>query len=459
MSFSGFAATIVLTRTLGQSRYGTYIVVLSVLGWVAMATQFGIPMAIRKRVSEDSESNYVLSGLVVQFAMYLVVIICLWLAQPYLNRFMRIDATGVLILMLAVRIGVVLIRAILEGQHLVHVSSLLSPVEWLSRSVVQVALVVSGFGIAGAFAGYIVGAFVATVIGTYFISIPKTQPSRKSILQLKEYAQFSWLGSIKGRTFMSMDTIILAIFVSNNFIAVYKIAWDLAGIFAIFGGSIRRTLFPEISSISSKTASQEKIAGMLRVSLAYSGLIIIPGLIGATLVGDVILTIYGSKFETGYFILLILTFARLLHGYMAQFVSVIDAIDRPDLTFYIHAVFVGVNIILNVGLTWIFGWYGAAAATAISSGLGLLLGYYYASQITDVVVPLDEIGKQWVAAGVMAAIVLAGRTFIGSSLSVVMLLVGVGASVYFGTLLVISQELRTTVNDNLPFSVPVLKYM
>ena len=456
MSFSGFVATIVLTRTLGQSRYGTYVVVLSVLAWTTMAAQLGLPQAIKKRISEVNEGNYVLSGAVAQFGLYGLLAVCLWVSRPYLNGFMGISATWVLIVMLGVRVSLVLVQTILDGQHLVHVSSILIPVEWTSRSIIQVGLVLSGFGIAGAFTGYVVGALVAALLGSYFITIPRGLPSKQEFRRLKSYAQFSWLGSITNRMFQSMDTLILAAFVSHSFVAIYEIAWNLASLFAIFGSSITRTLFPEMSKISSEQESKEEIAGLLRVSLAYSGLFIIPGLVGAILVGDVVLTIYGSGFETGYYILLVLTFARLLYGYSRQFLSTIDAVDRPDLTFYTNAGFVGSNLALNVILVWQFGWYGAAVATTVSTTISLLGGFYFANQIIDITIPVAEIAKQCLAAAVMAIAVLAGRVLLGNTIPVVVFLVGSGAAVYFAMLVVLSEEFRETVEDNLPFRIPLL---
>lgn len=456
MSISGFIATIALTRTLGQERYGAYVVVLSVLAWVAIAGELGLPQAIRKRVSESSEGNYVATGAIAQLGLFAGVAVCLWFTRSYLNKFMEVNATWILIIMLGVRLLLSFLKAVLDGQLLVHITSVLSPVEWASRSIVQVVLVLSGFGIAGAFAGYIVGAIVAAVIGAYFVTVPSTLPSRRDFFRLRSYAQFSWLGSIKGRTFMSMDTLILAVFVSNSLIAVYEVAWNLASLFAIFGVSIRKTLFPEISKLSSEGEIDGEISGLLRVSLAYAGLFIIPGLVGGAIVGDVVLTIYGSGFEIGYYILLVLTFARLIYGYMGQFLTTINAIDRPELTFRINAVFVSVNLVLNILLTWRFGWYGAAGATSASAGIGLLLGYYYANQVIDVVIPLREIGKQCLAAGIMAGIVTFGRVMLGDSLPIIIVLVGVGAVVYFVTLLSISLEFRKKVRKNLPFGIPSL---
>ncbi|WP_138007367.1 oligosaccharide flippase family protein [Halalkalirubrum salinum] len=455
MSVSGFIATIVLTRTLGQNQYGIYVVVLSVLSWVAIAGKLGIPEAIRKRISEVNEGNYVIAGALAQLCIYIVLVLFLWLSRPYLNKFMGIQATWILILMLLAHLFIEFIRVVLDGQHLVHVSSILVPVEWTSRSIVQVALVLTGFGITGAFVGYIAGAVVAVAIGFYFIDIPNNVPSRKEFTRLRSYAQFSWLSSVKGRTFLSMDTIVLAVFVSNSLIAVYEIAWNLASLFSTFGGSISQTLFPEMSEKASEGDSEAEIAGLLRVSLAFSGLFVIPGLIGGAIVGDIVLTIYGPGFDSGYYILLILTFARLLYGYMSQFVSTINALNHPELTFYINIIFVLINTVLNIGLTWQYGWYGAAVATTVSAGLGLFLGYHYARKITKVIIPISEIAKQFTAGGIMAGIVLSGRILLGDSLLRVIGLVCLGAIVYFITLLILSREFRTTVQENLPFRVPV----
>lgn len=453
MSVSGFFATIALTRILGQRQYGTYVVVLSVLAWTTMAAQFGLPQAIRKRVSEADGGNYVYAGAILQFLLYVVLAGCLWIARPYITDFVGIDAAPVVIAMLGVRLALRFVQVVLDGQQLVHVSSLLIPVEWSSRSIVQVSLVVSGVGIAGAFAGYVAGATVAVLVGLYFIDVPRTMPARDEFTSLRSFAQFSWLGSIKSRMFQSMDTLVLAVFVSHSLVAVYEVAWNLASLFAIFGSSIARTLFPEMSGISANSEDTSKIAGLLRVSLAYSGLFIIPGLVGSALVGDIILTIYGDGFRTGYRILLVLTFARLLYGYSRQFLSTIDALDRPKLTLYINVAFVGTNLLLNVLLTWRFGWYGAATATTVSSAISLAGGYYYARRLVNVTVPIGEISRQWLAALLMAGIVVAGRTLVGDSLPAGIVLVAVGGGVYFAALTALSEEFRTTVDDNIPFDI------
>jgi O-antigen/teichoic acid export membrane protein len=227
----------------------------------------------------------------------------------------------------------------------------------------------------------------------------------------------------------------------------------LASIFAIFSISIQRTLFPEISKIASQTDKESEVSRLLREGLTYAGLFIIPGIVGSALIGDIVLSVYGEGFSTGYYILLILAFARLLYGYQGQFVNLIDGVNRPELTFRINVVFVLVNLVLNVFLTAYFGWYGAAAATTVSAGVGTILGLYYTTTLIKVDIPLVEIGKQVLAAGLMAIVVLPGRLLMEPSLVGAVVLAGIGAAAYFSSLLLLSQKFRSTVRHNLPLSL------
>lgn len=450
----GFFATVVLTRTLGQDRYGIYVIIISVLSWAIVVGDPGISVAVKKRISEATDGNYVVAGITTQFCFYLLVVFGLWVFRNQINSFMDFQGTWILIILLSFRLAANFIQVVLDGQQLVHISSVLTPVESASRSIAQICLVLAGTGVIGALAGYAVGAIAGTIVGIYFVSVHISKPTKREFLELKSYAQFSWLSRIRGRTFLSMDTLILAVFVSNGLVAAYEIAWNLASLFSIFSSSIRRTLFPEISELSSQNEPDSEVSELLRVSLLYSGLFIIPGLVGGALVGDVVLRIYGSGFTQAYYILLILTFARLLYGYQGQFLTVLNAIDKPNITFRINIVFVITNLVLNLILTSQYGWYGAAVATTISATVGLSMSYLYTRNIMTVPVPLAEVGKQCVAAFAMAVAVFPLRIVFGERLPIVIGIIGIGAGIYFATLLSISKEFRTAVLNNIPIEIP-----
>lgn len=455
VSFSGFFGTVVLTRFLGKEQYGTYVVVISVVAWAAVAGNLGVSSAVKKRVSENDGVDYVVPGALTQLGLYVLVAAALWLIRPSLNDYMGIEGTGILIVLLFAHLAVAFVTSVLDGQHKVHISSTLKPLQRTVQSVAQVVLVIGGLGIIGAFAGYFVGAIIAVLVGAYFVRTKLYIPSLNEFDRIRTYAQFSWFAHIRGRTFLSMDTVILAFFVTNSVVGGYKAAWNLASIFATFSLALRRTLFPEISALASEDGNEDKIAGLFREGLTYAGLLIIPGVVGSALLGDIILSVYGEGFASGYYVLIILGVARLLYGYQGQFLNTIDALDYPHLTFRINVVFVGLNVLLNVALAAEFGWYGAAAATTISAAVGTALGFRYLSSLIEVPLPVREVAYQLMAAGVMAALVLPGRLLLTDSLPVSVILAGFGALVYVTTLLAISRKFRKTVDDNLPFALPL----
>jgi O-antigen/teichoic acid export membrane protein len=455
VSFSGFFGTVVLTRFLGKEQYGTYVVVISVLTWAAVAGNLGISSAVKKRVSENDGVDYVVPGAISQLVLYALVVAVLWVSRPILNDYMGIEATGIVIVLLLVYLAVGFVTSVLDGQHKVHVSSILQPLQKTVQSIAQVVLVLGGLGIIGAFVGYFVGAVSAILVGAYFVRTNLRVPSLDDFDRLRTYAQFSWFAHIRGRTFLSMDTIILAFFVTNSVVGGYKAAWNLASIFATFSIAIQRTLFPEMSALASQDGNEDEIRGLFRESLTYAGLLIIPGVVGSALLGDIILRVYGEGFASGYYVLVILGVARLLYAYQGQFVNTIDALDYPNLTFRINVVFVSVNLVLNVVLAAEFGWYGAATATTISAAVGTTLGFWYLSDLVEVPIPSREIANQLFAALLMAGVVLPGRLTLEDSLPIGVALAGVGAAVYFTTLLAISQKFRKTVDDNLPFQLPL----
>mgnify|MGYP006914275806 CR=1 FL=1 len=64
-------------------------------------------------------------------------------------------------------------------------------------------------------------------------------------------------------------------------------------------------------------------------------------------------------------------------------------------------------------------------------------------------IPFTEVGKQLIAGGIIAVVVVGGRLLVGESLTVVVL-VTVGGGTYFAALWGLSSEFRTTVASNLP---------
>lgn len=465
-SLSGFVATLYVARLLGAAPLGVYNLAIGVVSWLAVVSNIGVSGAISKRVSEGKDQDsYAIAGIGLVAVLAVVVSIGVLLFRTRINAYVGHPNAAVFIVLILVLVVVSsVVNAVLTGLHLVHVQGFLSPVKTGSRGVFQIVAVAASLGITGLFLGYLAGIGLAVIIGLYAISRNLTianVPDRHHFRSLIEFAKFSWLGGLQSRMFNYTDIIVLGFFVSSAFIGIYAVAWNIAQFLMLFSGALKSTLFPEISSISSQKDPQAA-ADLIRQSLVHGGLFLIPGVVGAGIVGERILRIYGSEFTQGAVVLFVLVLANLFMGYQNQILSALEAVDRPDLSFQVNIVFVLGNLSLNVVLIYLYGWTGAAVATAVSVAASLVLAYHYLSTVIDIDLPVVEITRQWLSALVMGGVVYGAVAIenavavVGYNLLTVVIAVGVGAGVYFAMLLTLSSQFRATVNRNLPVDLPYL---
>ncbi|WP_255192167.1 polysaccharide biosynthesis C-terminal domain-containing protein [Natronobeatus ordinarius] len=459
----GFVATIYFARVLGEEVLGFYALVLALVTWLTLVGSIGWTGAVTKRVSEGNEREaYATAGAIIIAALGVSVGIGVFLFREQVNVYVGRPVAGFVALIVLTVLFRSLLFSTLKGYHLVHIYAPLSTIKLGVRSVAQIALVFLGFGLTGLLVGYIAGGIFAIVVSVIVLRFRPAIPDREHFSSLFDYAKFSWLGSIRGRTFDQVDIVVLGFFVSAGLVGIYSVAWTLSKFLDIFGSAVSNTLFPEMSEIAAKN-EPESVSGLVEDGLAFGGLIIIPGLVGGTLLADRLMAIYGEGFVDGQVVLPILIASLLVYTYNKQLLNTLNAIDRPDLAFRANAVFIVSNLVLNVALVYTIGWVGAAIATASSAAIGLVFGFYYTRRHVGFSVPLEEISKQCVAALLMGVVVYAARV-IGEPHPIaayneifVVALVGLGALVYFLVLLTISSAFRTTVSRNLPFDVPLAR--
>lgn len=451
LSVTGFLATFAIARLLGAEVLGMYAAALALTFWINIPAS-AVGSAITKRLSEGADRSAYLSGgflLNVGFAVILGGVVSGILAAldglAMLQGRAIQDLTAVWWLIGPLIAGNVLFLTVingLQGQKRVELSGIVKAGERVLRTAIQIGAILAGAAFVGIVAGHVVALMVGAAVGLMLYEVRPTRPTREHLRSLVSFARYAWLGTLKTRTFGWMDTIVLAMFVQASLIGIYDVAWNIASLLALLSGSIRQTLFPEMSDIS-VDGDYERVHHYLDEALAFTGLLIIPGLFGAAVVGDLILKIYRPEFVQGATVLVALVLARTLAVYGAQLLNAINAVDRPDIAFRINFAFVAVNMTLNVLLVWQFGWYGAAVATTVSAALLLVLSFRsLATLIGRPSIPLGEVGRQIVGSTVMAGVVLALRPVVPENHYTTVGLVAVGVGVYGAVLLALSPRVR-----------------
>jgi O-antigen/teichoic acid export membrane protein len=453
-SVLGFLATVYFARTLGSDILGKYFLVVALISWLSVPTN-GIKSAITKRVSEGTDQGSLLvAGFILNSLIAGVVAVATLLFGSQINSYIGADVSHLFPILFAGQVLFGFVQAGLSGQHMVANAGVLKTFDRLIRVIVQVYLVFAGYQVTALVGGEAVAVLLSAIVGLLWFRIEFEMPSIAHFKHLLNYGKYSWLGHLKGKAFVWMDTIVLSLFVGPGLIAVYEIAWRLSSVLILVSVAVGQTLFPEMSKVAAD-GNEEELLELLEEGLFAAGLFVIPGLFGALVLGEKILEIYGSEFIQGGLVLIILIIARGIDAYGTQFETLINAFDRPDLMFRVNAVFVATNVVLNLLLVYFIGWVGAAVATATSSIVITLLSYHYVSELLErPPVPVAGIGSQITAGLLMLAGIWTVRQFVSwSSPYATVGLVLIGAVLFFSAMTAFSHRFREKVITVLPNSV------
>lgn len=466
----GFVSTLYFARVLGAEVLGIYALILTVVGWLIIVGKLGIGGAAVKRISEGEDQGEYLSAVLIWLValsgiLSIIVILAESTLQGYIEEFDEYVALSVIWFILGiifVRFFSSTVRLTLRGERKVHIAGLLQPVNVGGKSLLQIGFVLAGFSLLGMLVGYILGSLIVGLVGLYWITIRPRRPAKHHFESLFRYAKFSWLGGLQSRSFNEVDILVLGFFVQTSLVGVYSVAWSIATFLQLFSSAIRTTIFPEISYTSAQE-SEQAAATMVEDALSYTGLIAIPGLVGGLILDERLMRLYGPEFIQGTTVLWLLISATLVYSFQDQLMNALNGLNRPDLAFRINLVFIALNAGLNILLIWQFGIEGAAVATLFSAIVGLVLAYYTLQLLIDFRVPLTEPARQIVSAVFMGIVVFGGNEIIeradliNNNFLILFLLVGIGATLYFLTLLVISPQFRATVDRNIPMKLPYVR--
>ena len=455
-SLIGFLATLYFARVLGAEILGYYALTIALASWIQLGGNLGISGAIEKRISEGTDTKEFVGAGVLLIGIFVVLSgIGILISSNLINKYVGRNVAGFVVMLVTSGLGLSLVNSVLNGQKSVHISGLLNPVRELTRVSTQVALVFLSLGLGGLLIGQAVGWFIGIVIGAKYINIGFSRPAKEHLKSLYEYSKYSWIGNLKSRVFNDVDMLILGFFVPASLVGVYSVVWGITVMLMTFNKSISGTLFPEISQADAQ-GEPETVASLITDGIRYTGLLLIPGVVGGSILSDRLLLLYGPEFSQGTAVIGFLLLAVLLYGYAHQLLNSLNAIGRPDLTFRINITFITFNAVSNLVLIQIIGWIGAALTTMLSAAIGLILSFKSLQREVRFAVPKKEIFKQIIAAIIMGCIVYMGNGIentygiISQNTVTVLILVFAGALFYFATLIIISSKFRRTIHKNIP---------
>jgi O-antigen/teichoic acid export membrane protein len=191
----------------------------------------------------------------------------------------------------------------------------------------------------------------------------------------------------------------------------------------------------------------------LENALAYCGLLTVPIFFGAIAMPvEIVQTVFGAEFTPAWTALVGLALFQVLNGYAAPFESIVSGIDKVRYQFGVSTLILFIHAPLAIFLGLQYGLIGVVGATIVGEIVRLTAYQFLSEQLLNTMIAPRPIATQLLAGGVMATVVYVTVEFfvVVQSWLWLLLVVGFGATIYFGVLAALSKHFRETLDNVLP---------
>jgi O-antigen/teichoic acid export membrane protein len=317
---------------------------------------------------------------------------------------------------------------VLDGLKKFKEDSLISTGHYVLRLIFSVLLVIFGFGLDGAVAGYIISVAIGTVVQYYLLRqvISISGKATESLSEMLSFGFYFGLVSIAGSFTLWTDSVMIGIFVGTTAVGVYRIAVSLSTAASSLLNGISKVTFPYFTSAE---AEGKDSINELNKALKYGLFISIPAMFGIILSAEgVVKATFGPQYMDSTLPLIILSYLVLDGVIVGLISSYLAAKKETKIIGHSSLIAAVLNVVLNLILIPVLGMVGAALTSIFSRlvNLGMILKW---SQ--------QRLGKRYefpitlplIGSVVMTAFLLLLKSFIDPTESIIHLLIFIGSGI------------------------------
>jgi stage V sporulation protein B len=391
--------SIIIARLLGPSNYGLYTLTFVAPSFFISIADAGMNAAlIRFPATLRSQGDFLASNRVIRLGFMLKLslsvtafIICYFggdmIATTLLNRpglTPYLQLAGLLIIFQAIFdaasnsfIGLDLMQYSASTQILYSVlKSLLAP-----------ALILLGFGISGAIAGYVTGILVAGIVGTgiLFTKYARSRETaiRKQAVKLSALIDYSlplYVAAIFSVLLTQYQNLVLARLATNTEIGNFNAAWSFNMLLSVLAAPISTAIFPMFSKMNPQSQRVDLSRAFL-LAVKYSALILTPASVAVMVFSqDLMVLTYGRGYVLAPQYVTILSALYLLTGLGLTVIgSFLNGVAATRTVLKMNALTLAAYLPLGPVFTWLWGPYGLLIAFILSTLTSTLYGISKAS--------------------------------------------------------------------------------
>jgi O-antigen/teichoic acid export membrane protein len=402
----GFLGTIYYARELGPAIIGTFFLMQSLIGILAIPGDLGVQKAVEKRISGKGDKNKLLtaSGILLLLSFSVVFVIS-WSFMPDINDYLGVPVFGELIVMLFVTMISDLFISALRGELKIIHSAGIQAFQSVTILSVSIVLIIHDLEIYALILGIVIGKASSTLIAMYLSNIRIQQPQTKHYRSIFRFSKYNMFLRTSGQIYGWADVIIIGYFLSNSIVGIYEISWRISTLGILASAAISRVIFPNFSKLH-KEGDLHTISDYIPKTIVYSLILPIGMFFGSLVLSDKVLQIiYGEAFQAGALVLVILTAERVIHSFYSTFYDIVLAFDHPRKAFHISTASLLINIILNLLLVPLYGMEGAAIAVFVAYVVSATLYFRETRKYMGFSIPMLTILGMIISGTIMALVV------------------------------------------------------
>lgn len=412
--------TIAVARILGPSEYGLYTVALIFppllftairLGLDAAATRFAARLRSDGKEEEAVSFVYAMTifGVAIATASALVFVwLSGWIATSVVDR-PQLGAVIIPIGMLSVlgQAAFYITNLGMTGLGKFDKAGLTQALQGVTKLVTSVGLVVLGYGVTGAVAGYTISFVVTGGLGVVYIAwlakgrFPKEMKTDAGVGL--RYGFPIYLSTLIGRVVAPVISIALALKVANSQIGGYSVANTFTSLIALATYPIATALFP----LFSRRVDDYKVLGETYANaVRHTALLVIP-VTAFTMAfsGPLVATFYGNAYAFGASYVTLVAAMNLLAGVGSlAWDALLNGIGRTRDVLVTTALGSGVSVVGGVGLMVVAGVAGAIIGQTIGAVVSVAFGTWIVHRRLKAELSLARVWKFYVAAGLAAGL-------------------------------------------------------
>jgi len=377
---SGYVLNVFLARYFGPEIYGQFGVAMAMLVWVEFFVINGVPTAMQKFLSENSDNVAALVklGRRLQFGYVLAILLLFTAMTPLISAGLNDAALKQLLWIAAPDIVLYglywFYLGVHSGLYRFESQALVIVCYGIGKVASSIALVLMGAGIAGALIGNFLGSAAGLVIGVWLMRkinmLPATTTEHYS--RFTKFAVPVILYTLSINALLYIDLLFVKQSLPAAAAGYYTAAATIARApYFIFLG-LASTVLPALSRMLAQE-NLEAARNLLRHTMRLLFGLLVPVLIVISANADHIVEfLYSRAYDSAIPILRLLIAGIAMYTLLVVLCTIMSADGYPHRAFHISLGAAVIDVPLCLILVPKWGAQGAAMATLIASTLGVM---------------------------------------------------------------------------------------